>query len=387
MPQQITIFDVYNNGQFGGVSPSTQLGTPWVFGGLKSSGGGGAKRGVQQLVHNYDEIISLENLCLAWEEFLVGKKQKNDVQNFELALMDNILSLHADLASGQYQHGGYESFFINDPKRRHIHKASVRDRLLHHAVYRLLYPFFDRTFIADSYSCREEKGTHKAINRFRSFANKVGKNNTRTCWVLKGDIRKFFASIDHSVLKKILAEYISDKKILFLLSNIIDSYETELGSSVGLPLGNLTSQLFSNIYLNRFDQFVKHQLKEGYFIRYADDFVILSDNKEKLINLLPLLENFLGGELKLHLHPDKIFLKTISSGVDFLGWTLFSDYRTIRAVTKQRMFRRIQDNSSPASLQSYLGLLSHGNTYKIRQKLLNDYWLWGDEMIDSNYTN
>ncbi|MFH1252802.1 MAG: reverse transcriptase/maturase family protein [Candidatus Uhrbacteria bacterium] len=326
--------------------------------------------------HTFEELISVENLLAAWQEFVIGKSQRCDVQEFSRDLLENILSLHADLASGQYRHGGYESFFVHDPKRRHIHKANVRDRLLHHAIYRLLYPFFDRTFIADSYSCREEKGTHKAINRFRSFANKVSKNHTRTCWVLKGDIRKFFASIDHEILKNILAEYISDEKILFLLLNVIDSYETEPGTAVGLPLGNLTSQLFSNSYLNRFDQFVKHQLKAKYFIRYADDFVILSDKKKELFGLLPLLEDFLSRELKLHLHPDKIFIKTISSGVDFLGWTLFSNHRIIRAITKQRMFRRIKENPSPPSLQSYLGLLSHGNTYKIRQKLLNDYWLW-----------
>ncbi|HBR80124.1 TPA: hypothetical protein DEA21_00510 [Candidatus Uhrbacteria bacterium] len=262
--------------------------------------------------HSFDEIISLENLYLAWEEFIVGKRQKSDVREFCLALMDNILTLHADLASGQYKHGSYESFFINDPKRRHIHKAGVRDRLLHHAVYRLLYPFFDRTFIADSFSCRNEKGTHKAINRFRSFAYKVSENHTRTCWVLKGDIRKFFASIDHRILKNILIEYAPDEKILVLLSNIIDSYETEPSMAVGLPLGNLTSQLFANVYLNRFDQFVKHRLKAKYYIRYADDFVILSENKKDLQELIKPLSDFLSSELKLILHPNKIFIPAIN---------------------------------------------------------------------------
>ena len=135
-----------------------------------------------QLVHMYNDIISLENLCLAWEEFIVGKKKKQDVVNFSRNLMDNIVELHGLLVNNTYRHGGYESFFVNDPKRRHIHKASVRDRLLHHAVYRILYPFFDRTFIADSYSCRNEKGTHKAIYRFRDLANKVSRNYTRSCW-------------------------------------------------------------------------------------------------------------------------------------------------------------------------------------------------------------
>lgn len=326
--------------------------------------------------HIFEELVSVENLLAAWQEFLVGKNQRYDVQEFSRDLLDNILSLHADLASGQYQHGGYESFYINDPKRRHIHKASVRDRLLHHAVYRLLYPFFDRTFIADSYSCREEKGAHKAINRFRSFANKVSKNHTRTCWVLKGDIRKFFASIDHRVLKNILVEYIPDEKIFALFSNVIDSYETESGAAVGLPLGNLTSQLFANVYLNRFDQFVKHRLKAKFYIRYADDFVILSESKTDLQELIKSLANFLSSDLKLVLHPNKIFIKTVGQGVDFLGWTLFPDYRTLRATTTRRMFQRIKESPEPLSLLSYLGLLSHGNTFTTRKKLLNDYWLW-----------
>ncbi len=152
-----------------------------------------------KLVKNFNDIISAQNLLEAWQEFIIGKKKKSDVQIFACNLMDNILALHYDLVNRTYQHGKYESFFVNDPKRRHIHKASVRDRLLHHAVYRILYPFFDRTFITDSYSCRNDKGTHRAINRFRALANQVSINYTRTCWVLKSDIRKFFASIDHQV--------------------------------------------------------------------------------------------------------------------------------------------------------------------------------------------
>jgi RNA-directed DNA polymerase len=139
-------------------------------------------------------------LCAAWQEFIIGKKKKADVVEFGRTLMDNIVELHDSLVNQAYQHGEYESFFITDPKRRHIHKASVRDRLLHHAVYRILYPFFDQTFIPDSFSCRNNKGVHKAISRFCALQFRVSKNNTRTCWVLKCDIKKFFASIDHNIL-------------------------------------------------------------------------------------------------------------------------------------------------------------------------------------------
>ena len=165
----------------------------------------------------------------------------------------------------------------------------------------------------DSFSCRLEKGTHKAINRFRSFAYKVSKNNTKTCWVLKCDIKKFFASINHKILKDILAEYIPDKDILWLLSEIIDSFYSA-NSGVGLPLGNLTSQLLVNIYMNKFDQFVKHRLKAKYYIRYADDFIILSRDKIWLERLLLEIKSFLENNLKLSIHPDKVFIKTLFSG-------------------------------------------------------------------------
>lgn len=179
-----------------------------------------------QFAHKFEDIISLENLLLAWQEFIRGKRAREDVQEFSLNLMDNIFSLHNDLLHHTYKHGGYQAFTINDPKSRKIHKASVRDRLLHHAVYRLLYPFFEKTFIADSYSCRLDKVTHKAIDRFNQFSSKVSQNNTKTCWVLKCDIRKFFASIEHEILLDILKEYIPDEDIIWLLENIIGSFET-----------------------------------------------------------------------------------------------------------------------------------------------------------------
>lgn len=324
--------------------------------------GGGRIRGMKiQLSHKFVDIISLENLLAAWQEFIVGKRHRLDVQEFNLRLMDNIILLHHDLLNHKYQHGGYEAFKIADPKPRQIHKASVRDRLLHHAIYRILYPFFDRTFINDSYSCRLDKGTHLAMDQFRSYFLKVSHHNSRTCWVLKGDIRKFFVSIDHGVLLGILAEYIPDGDIMELLENIINSFD------LGLPLGNLTSQLFANVYLNRFDQFVKHQLGAKYYLRYADDFVILSGSRESLCGLIDSINYFLFVELKLELHPDKLFLQTIASGVDFLGWVHFPDHRVLRSASKRRMFRKIGDNN----LSSYLGLLSHGNAKKLVQVINN----------------
>lgn len=281
--------------------------------------------------------------------------------------MDNIIALHADLVAKTYTHSRYWAFKINDPKPRDIHKASVRDRLLHRALYRKLYPFFDRTFIADSYSCREEKGVHKALKRFTKFSNKVSLNHTRTVWVLKCDIRKFFASIDHQILTNILCEYLSDKDICQLLSIVIESFSSTQ-KTVGLPLGNLTSQLLVNIYMNELDQFIKHKIKAKYYIRYADDFVILSYEKEWLINILPKIKSFLGITLRLSLHPKKVSIATAASGIDFLGWVHFPRHRILRTTTKRRMLKKIEKGGVDIeTLASYAGLLSHGNTKKLRR--------------------
>ena len=311
----------------------------------------------------------------AWKEFLRGKRKKRDVQEFQLNLMDNILDLHRDLKSFKYNHGGYEAFRINDPKPRNIHKASVGDRLLHRAIYRILYSFFDKTFISDSFSYRNNKGTHKALNRFRSFAYKVSKNNTKTCWILKCDIRKFFENINHDILIGILKKYITDQNTIWLLKKVIRSFSSKLNT--GLPLGNLTSQLLVNIYMNEFDQFVKHKLKTKHYIRYADDFVILSENNNWLENQIEPIKIFLSDRLKLELHPDKVFIKTLASGIDFLGWIHFPDHRILRATTKKRMFKRLKESPTTETLNSYLGLLKHGNA-ELLKKRINDAKLFFD---------
>lgn len=327
-----------------------------------------------QLIHTFQDIISIENLCLAWQEFLIGKRGRGDVREFEKNLMDNIVLLHEDLAAKRYTHSPYYSFFIHDPKLRHIHKAVVRDRLLHHAIHRILYPFFDRAFISDAYSCRLGKGVQRAMNRFQAFYMKVSRNHMRTCWVLKGDIKKCFASINQDILVGILREYISNAEIMTLLEEVIHSFSDMPG--VGLPLGNLTSQLFVNVYMNEFDQFVKHKLKWRYYIRYADDFIFLSEDRGLLMSLITRIEAFLKNTLCLTLHPNKIILKTYASGVDFLGWVHFPKHRVLRAKTRNRMMRRLKEYSANEALQSYLGFLSYGDAFEMSEELLQNYWLW-----------
>lgn len=299
----------------------------------------------------------------AWREFLRGKRKRKDVAIFSLNLTGNILTLHRELANKTYRHGSYHAFKINDPKPRDIHKAKVRDRLLHHAIYRILYPHFDRKFIFDSFSCRRDKGTHRAMNRFRDYSRIVSKNYTRSVWVLKCDIKKFFANIDHEILKRILAKHISDKDVLRLLSKVIVSFDP------GLPLGNLTSQLLVNIYMNDFDQFLKRELKIQHCVRYADDFVIIHESREYLERILPKISHFLKENLRLFLHPDKVFIKTFTSGIDFLGWVHFPTHRVLRTSTKRRIFKKLNKSSNQSIIVSYKGLMKHGNTFKLAQKI------------------
>lgn len=312
----------------------------------------------------------MENLLLAWKEFLRGKKNKRDVQEFKMNLAENLIRLHDDLKAKRYKHSSYESFSIFEPKKRDIHKATVRDRVLHRAIYRILYPFFDKKFIFDSYSCRLGKGTHKALNRFRDFGKRASYRRTKTVWILKGDIKKCFASIDQQVLFDILKRNIKDRDTLLLLRTIIKSFSSGVIYK-GLPLGNLTSQLFINIYLDEFDQFVKHKIKAKYYIRYADDFVFFSQDRGDLEKIVPIINEFLYDRLKLTIHPDKIYIKTFASGVDFLGWVHFPYHRVLRTSTKWRMFRRLEESQKRETLESYLGMLGHGNGYKLIEEIKN----------------
>lgn len=292
----------------------------------------------------FDKIISEQNLFASWKEFLKGKKKRQDVQVFSVELEENIFSLQVDLAAGLYKHGGYVSFFVRDPKLRLIHKASVRDRLMHHAIHRALYPYFDKQFIYDTYSSRLGKGVHAAINRFRLFAWKISRNKTRLVWVLKVDIKKFFPSINQTLLLEILERKLpQDGRLMTLLGEVIKSYKASSGQ--GLPLGNLTSQLFSNVYLNSLDQFAKRSLCLNYYIRYADDIFILSADKKQLEMAYKELVDFLKDQLHLYFHSNKTHLELWHKGVDILGYVSFPNKTILRPATAVRMLKRLQNSS------------------------------------------
>lgn len=337
----------------------------------------------------FNDIISAENLFSAWDKFKNGKRNKKDVQLFEWNLEGNIFKLHRELKSKTYKHSSYTSFNISDPKPRNIHKARARDRILHHAVFKVLNPIFEAGFISASFSCRVDYGTHKGVVFLQNILRKASKNGKVSCFALKCDIKKFFDTIDHNVLLSILEKKIKDDDTMWLLKQTISSFSSNyslLGINKGVPIGNLTSQLFANIYLNELDKFIKQDLRVKYYLRYTDDFLILSENKEYLENIIPKIVNFLEENLLLKIHEEKTKIRKTSQGIDFLGYVVFQKHRLVRTKTKRRIIKkfktRIEEynigiifkNSFLQSLQSYLGFLSHADTYKVQHYLKNQFY-------------
>lgn len=322
----------------------------------------------------------------------MGKKSKKDVITFETDIENNLQRLYKILNGKTYQPGPYTQFYVRDPKLRLIHKATVIDRVVHHIVSRELDPIFESTFITHSYSCRKNKGTHRGMIALQKMALRVSKNDTKTCWALKCDIKKFFASVNHNLLFEILKRRIKDEDFLNLLWKIIDGFSSDRTTNPlnkkGIPIGNLTSQFFSNIYMNELDQFVKHKLMVKYYLRYADDFVLLSQSKEYLENLISPIDQFLREKLDLELHPDKIIFGKFRSGIDFLGYIVFPYHIMPRTKTKKRLLRKIKakinefksgqisEEKMNQTIQSYLGYLGHANTYQFRKELENQIWFW-----------
>ena len=340
----------------------------------------------------YTEIITIDNIFQAWDEFLKSKRSKWDVMTFGRNLEDNLFELQQNLKGKKYKHGRYKSFFVRDPKVRHIHKAQVRDRVVHHLTSKVLEKIFEPTFYSHSYSCRKDKGTHKAVIAFIKMTRKISNNNTSGCFVLKCDVRKFFQTVDHRVLLRLLRVRIKDKNFLWLLKEIIKSFVGEFTFDAknpkGMPIGNLTSQLFANIYLDPLDQFIKHKLKPPAYIRYADDFAVISSDEKYLKGIIPKIERFVSSKLKLALHPQKVSINDYYLGTDFLGYVIFPNFVLPRTKTKKRMFRKlckktrlIKSQDEPIeklneAIQSYLGYLSHASAFKLSENTKNQILFW-----------
>ena len=331
------------------------------------------------LAYSFKQMVSIPNLFCCWQQFKRHKRKKKEVQLFERHLEDHIFHLGEELRKGEYSHGDYQHFRVFDPKERHISKTSVRDRLVHHVVYNELVRFFDKRYVYHSFSCRLGKGTHKGVSSLERALRKVSANNTRPCYVLKIDIKRFFDTICHPILKKLIKKHLKDQKILTLIDHIIDSFyhKNEQGQIRGLPLGNVTSQVFANIYLHELDVFVKHQLKEPFYLRFCDDFCLVGESLNHLESLNVQIRQFLKDRLLLEIHPGKT--------IDFLGYVLFPHHKLLRTRTRKRLKNRLNKTyedflngkvsiySIDQTLHSYLGILAHANEYDFSLALKNSY--------------
>ncbi len=270
-----------------------------------------------------------------------ARRYRDSVADFNFHLEDEVEMLHRELTNKTYKHGKYRVFNVYDPKKRLIAAAPFRDRVVHHAVHDVIEPFIDETFIYDSYACRKDKGTHKAVDRAQSFLRA-----NRFC--LHGDVKKYFPSIDHGILKEIFAKRTIDTDLAWLVNGIIDSArqlsETSLsldGHDKGLPIGNLTSQFFANLYLNELDYFVKFDLRRHY-IRYMDDFLVFGNDKKALINIKEQVRDFLNEKLTLRMHEGKSQIYNTANGLKFLGFRIYRNYRRLASDNVRRFKKRLR---------------------------------------------
>lgn len=330
----------------------------------------------------YEKICSFENLHLAYLKARKGKRYKAEILRFGANQEALLLQLREELLNETYRHGEYKEFIVCDSKKRHIKAAPFRDRVVHHAFCNVIEPIFDKGFIYDSYACRKGKGTHKAVARLKKFLRSAygsADGNIRGGYVLKCDVSKYFDNVDHRILLSLVGKKISEEKTLRLASMIIESTSTNIGK--GIPIGNLTSQLFANIYLNELDQFIKHSLRKKQYLRYMDDFLILSDNKQELNRVKSLIGDFLQEKLLLILHPKKTVIHPVWKGVDFLGYVLFENYVRLRKSTVLRFVKRIKAyrkkwqiglvswEKIELSAQSWVAYARHAHSWMLRECL------------------
>lgn len=324
----------------------------------------------------FARVCDFENIHRAYRRASAGKRCKRDVLAFSARLEENLLSIRDDLRGGTYTHGGYRQFIVHDSKRRSIMAAPFRDRVMHHALYAVIEPMFEKGFIHDSYACRREKGTHAAVARLKRFMRRSPYADT---YILQGDISKYFDSIDHATLYGIITRKLSDVRVLALIREILASAHADAGC--GIPIGNLTSQLFANIYLNELDQYAKHVLRATRYIRYMDDFLILDVDKRTLAAHREAIAEFVSQRLGITLHPRKSTIAPIRLGVDFLGYRIFERHMRLRASTVRRFAARTraslrcvspgtpEHEAFAASVMSWEAYAAHADSFRLREDL------------------
>lgn len=338
----------------------------------------------------YEELCSYDNLLVAYSKARQGKARKYYVLEFEKNLQENLLQLRDELLSQTYKPKPLKSFIIRDPKTRKISKSRFRDRVIHHALVNIIGHLFQKSFIYDSHANQVGKGALRAVERFDYFKRKVSRNGYGTCYVLKADIRHYFEEVNHNILLEILERKINDKRVMWLIRQILSNLpEGRSGGGgerpKGMPLGNHTSQFFANVYLNELDQYVKHLLKARHYIRYVDDFVILSNSKEQLEKNKQLINAFLQEHLSLSLHPDKSKIYDLRQGVPFLGFRMFTSHRLVRKSNlrkfekklkrEQGLYREEQISREHVveHIEGWMAYAKHANTYAYRRDLLKRF--------------
>jgi len=336
------------------------------------------------------KIYKWENILLAFKKARKGKTKKRYVKYFEENLIENLQDLQFELMTFTYKPKPLETFILRDPKTRKISKSDFRDRIIHHAIVNVLEPIFEKTFIYDSCANQIGKGNLLAIKRFEKFQRKISRNGKLKGWfnknqikgyVLKADIKHYFQEVDHQVLLQIFCKKIKDEKTIWLIEQVLCPRERETARECtkSMPLGNLTSQFFANIYLNELDYFVKHELKAKYYIRYVDDFLILHSSKEQLKFWKRQIQKFLSSKLKLELHPQKSKILSLSKGIDFVGFRNFYHFKLLRKRNIRIMMKKINNHNDGLILKNKMIQIFQGwnayakwaNTYKLRRQVLS----------------
>lgn len=308
--------------------------------------------------------VSLESVWKSWFAFRKGKRVTDELDTFQYYLEGNLMQLFLDLDNATYRHGGYQHFVVNDNKRRRISVAGIRDRVVHRLVYDHLNAIYDKTFIHDVWSCRKEKGLLGAIERTQQLLH--GYSNS---YVWKCDVQKFFDSIDHQTLLNVMALRITGDKTLHTLQTILASSVKPDGARIGVPIGNLTSQIFANIYLNEFDRFVKHTLKAQAYLRYGDDFILIEADQQKLLAFRTASITFLKEKLHLTINAKSDRMMKAKHGLRFLGMVIWP----FGSRLNNRNLKRIYERVNHSNVSSYYGLLKQHASLKKQERF--SWWL------------
>jgi len=339
----------------------------------------------------WPSVVSWANLLRAARQAQRGKRDRPNVLAFNFNREWELLRIQTQLEDGAYVPGEYDTFWICDAKPRLISAAPYRDRVVHHALCNLIEPIFDRSFIYDTYACRQGKGTHAAVDRFTHYARRYG-------YVFKTDVRKYFPSIDHDILLDVVEHRIKDERVLDLIRTIVrrsppqppvidyfpgDDLFTPSQRRRGIPIGNLTSQFFANVYLDGLDHFVKETLRCPGYVRYCDDVACFADDKRYLWDVKSAMDDY-AAKLRIRFHPNKCAVQPVRVGTPFLGYVVYPDHRRLRRGNGVRFMRRMRKLERQfargrigvpkvrASVQAWIAHASHADTHGLRTSLLNE---------------